>query len=72
MFAGSRVPLALVLGANSVLYNSDDLAHLDALCASAAAPKTVIADAAHHVMVDQPLAFVDVVRGQLEAFAAAP
>lgn len=72
MFAGSRVRLALVLGANSVLYNSDDLAHLDALCAAASAPKTVIANAAHHVMVDQPLAFVDVVRGQLEAFAAAP
>lgn len=72
MFARSNVPLALVLGANSALYNAGDLAHLDALCAAASAPKTVIANAAHHVMVDQPLAFVDVVRGQLEAFAAAP
>jgi pimeloyl-ACP methyl ester carboxylesterase len=72
MFAGSKVPLALVLGAKSALYNSDDLAHLDALCASANASKAVIANAAHHVMVDQPLGFVDVVRRQLQAFVAAP
>lgn len=72
MFAQSKVKLSLVLGEKSALYNSDDLAHLDALCASAKASKAVIANAAHHVMVDQPLAFVDVVRRQLRAFVAAP
>jgi pimeloyl-ACP methyl ester carboxylesterase len=72
MFAHSKVPVALVLGASSVLYNSDDLEHLDGLCAAASAPKTVITNAAHHVMVDQPLAFIDVVRRQLGAFVAAP
>jgi len=72
MFARSNVPMALVLGEKSVLYNADDLAHMDALCATASAPKIVIADAAHHVMVDRPLAFVDVLRRQLEAFPAAP
>ena len=72
MFERSKVKLALVLGANSTLYNLDDLAHLDALCALAGAPKTVVANAAHHVMVDQPLGFIDVLRRQLEAFIAAP
>lgn len=69
IFRSAPVKLALMLGEKSALYNADDKAHLDALCNAAGAPKVVIPDAAHHVMVDQPLAFIEETQRLLDGFS---
>jgi pimeloyl-ACP methyl ester carboxylesterase len=57
-------PFALMWGDRSVLMPPDVVDYM-AATAPADAPKIVIPDAAHHVMIDQPLAFVSALRGLL-------
>lgn len=57
-----RCPVALMWGERSLLMTRDRLAGMRAALPPAS-PAIAIPDAAHHVMVDQPLAFVSALRG---------
>ena len=52
-----RVPLALIRGGKSQLFQPEDAAWLLNLIAPGS-PYVEIPEAEHHVMIDQPLAFV--------------
>ena len=65
-----RVPLALIRGGKSQLLQSEDAAYLLSLIAPGS-PYVVIPEAEHHVMIDQPLAFVAALRALLAAWPAA-
>jgi pimeloyl-ACP methyl ester carboxylesterase len=67
---GARAPLALIRGAKSQLFHSEDAAYLLSLIAPGS-PYVEIPEAEHHVMIDQPLAFVAGVRALLAAWPAA-
>ena len=56
-----RCPFALMWGERSILMPPEVLDHMCAV-APADAPRIAIPDAAHHVMIDQPLAFVSALR----------
>lgn len=58
------VPMTVILGSRSALYTPDDVRYIEATCRGAARLLT-IPEAAHHVMVDQPLALVSVLRAVL-------
>ena len=57
MVKGARAPLAIIRGAKSQLFQPDDAAYLVSLIAPGS-PYLEIPEAEHHVMIDQPLAFV--------------
>ena len=59
-----RAPIALMWGDHSKLVDQEAL---DFMAASLPAdtPRVVIPDAEHHLMIDQPLAFVAALRGLL-------
>lgn len=59
------LPLGLIYGADSELFSQRTLAYLRELVPQAF-PARAIADAQHHVFLDQPLAFVEALREQLE------
>jgi pimeloyl-ACP methyl ester carboxylesterase len=63
----ARSPLALVRGAKSQLFHPEDAAHLLSLIAPGS-PYVEIPEAEHHVMIDQPLAFVAALRALLAAW----
>ena len=65
--AAARCPMALVRGANSKLFKPDDADYLMSFVKSDA-PHIVIPEAEHHVMIDQPLAFVSALRALLTAW----
>ena len=65
-----RVPLALIRGGKSQLFHPEDAAHLLSLIAPGS-PYVEIPEAEHHVMIDQPLAFVAALRALLAAWPAA-
>jgi pimeloyl-ACP methyl ester carboxylesterase len=65
--AAARCPLALIRGANSKLFKADDADYLMSFLPPGA-PHIVIPEAEHHVMIDQPLAFVSALRALLEAW----
>lgn len=69
--AASRAPLALIRGASSKLFKADDADYLLSFL-PAGAPHVVIPEAEHHVMIDQPLAFVAALRALLEAWPRTP
>jgi pimeloyl-ACP methyl ester carboxylesterase len=62
-----RCPIALMWGERSQLLNTEVQAYMRGL-APAGTPVVEIPDADHHVMVDQPLAFVAALRGLLSAW----
>ena len=65
-----KTPLALIRGAKSQLFHSEDAAYLLSLIAPGS-PYVEIPEAEHHVMIDQPLAFVSALRALLAAWPAA-
>jgi pimeloyl-ACP methyl ester carboxylesterase len=66
----ARSPLALIRGAKSQLFQAEDAAYLLGLMAPGA-PYVEIPEAEHHVMIDQPLAFVAALRTLLAAWPPA-
>ena len=69
--AQARAPLAFLYGDRSLVFDAEALAYT---CAHAApgTPFVAIPDAAHHVMLDQPLAFVAALRALLAGWAVTP
>ena len=65
-----RTPLAMIRGAKSQLFQLEDAAWLLGLIAPGS-PYVEIPEAEHHVMIDQPLAFVAALRALLAAWPAA-
>jgi pimeloyl-ACP methyl ester carboxylesterase len=70
MVKGARAPLAIIRGGKSQLFQPDDAAYLLSLIAPDS-PYVEIPEAEHHVMIDQPLAFVAALRALLAAWPAA-
>jgi len=62
--AAARCPMALIRGAKSQLMHTADAEYLMSLLAPGS-PDVVIPEADHHVMIDQPLAFVAALRALL-------
>ena len=67
---GARSPLALIRGVKSQLFQPEDASYLLSLIAPGS-PYVEIPEAEHHVMIDQPLAFVASLRALLAAWPAA-
>ncbi len=67
MISAARAPLALIRGAKSRLFRPEDAAYLMSLIAPGS-PYVEIPEAEHHVMIDQPLAFVAGLRALLAAW----
>jgi len=65
----ARAPLAIVRGARSQLFKADDAAYLMSLVPPAS-PYVEIPEAEHHVMIDQPLAFVAALRALIAMWPA--
>jgi pimeloyl-ACP methyl ester carboxylesterase len=65
-----RAPLAVVRGGKSQLFQPEDAAYLRSIIAPGS-PYVEIPEAEHHVMIDQPLAFVAALRALLAAWPAA-
>ena len=68
--AAARCPMALIRGTKSKLMHDVDADYLMSLLAPGS-PHIVIPEAEHHVMIDQPLAFVSALRALLTAWPAA-
>jgi pimeloyl-ACP methyl ester carboxylesterase len=66
-FAGLQCPVSIMWGSQSVLFDAEVLAYIASL-APAGSPRIEIPAARHHLMVDQPLAFVTSLRGLLSAW----
>jgi pimeloyl-ACP methyl ester carboxylesterase len=71
LLANPRCPVALVWGANSMLMPPDRVAAMRDLLPPGT-PAIAIPEAEHHVMVDQPLAFVAALRGLFAGWPAVP
>ncbi|WP_203236248.1 alpha/beta fold hydrolase [Methylobacterium crusticola] len=67
LVGAARCPLALVCGARSDLMRPADAAYVTRLL-PAGSPRIDVPEAYHHVMVDQPLAFVAALRALLAAW----
>ena len=67
----SQCPVAVMWGGDSVLIDKPHLDHVRSKYASGM-PWIEIPSAGHHVMVDQPLAFVAAVRGLLSGWPRSP
>ena len=67
---GARSALAIIRGAKSQLFQAEDAGYLMSLIAPGS-PYVEIPEAEHHVMIDQPLAFVAGLRALLAAWPAA-
>ena len=67
LITAARSPLALIRGAKSQLFHPEDAAYLLSLIAPGS-PYVEIPEAEHHVMIDQPLAFVAALRALLAAW----
>lgn len=66
-FQSLQCPVSIVWGAQSMLFDAGILTYLASL-APAGSPRIEIPAARHHLMVDQPLAFVTALRGLLAAW----
>ena len=64
LIAAARCPLALVRGGRSRLMSREDAAHMMSLL-PAGSPFVEVPEADHHVMLDQPLAFVAAIEALL-------
>jgi pimeloyl-ACP methyl ester carboxylesterase len=60
----ARCPMALIRGAKSQLFKAEDADYLLSFL-KPGAPHVVVPEAEHHVMIDQPLAFVAALRALL-------
>jgi pimeloyl-ACP methyl ester carboxylesterase len=67
LITAARSPLALIRGAKSQLFRPEDAAYLLSLIAPGS-PYVEIPEAEHHVMIDQPIAFVAALRALLAAW----
>jgi pimeloyl-ACP methyl ester carboxylesterase len=65
--AAARAPMALVRGAKSQLFKADDADYLLSFLPKGS-PHISIPEAEHHVMIDQPLAFVASLRALMEVW----
>jgi pimeloyl-ACP methyl ester carboxylesterase len=70
MLKEARTPLALARGERSKLFKREDAEYFLSLIPPGA-PNIVLPEAEHHVMIDQPLAFVAMVRTLLETWPPA-
>ena len=70
LLKGVRAPLAVIRGAKSQLFQAEDAAYLRSVVPPNS-PYVEIPEAEHHVMIDQPLAFVAGLRALLAAWPAA-
>ena len=61
LLRAARCPLAFIYGENSAFATGDGLSHLKAQAAGRS-PFVIIPQAYHHLMMDQPLAFVSALR----------
>lgn len=68
-FHALQCPVAIVWGAQSMLFDADILAYIAGL-SPIGTPRIEIPAARHHLMVDQPLAFVTALRGLLFGWPA--
>ncbi len=68
--AAARCPMALIRGADSKLFKADDADYLMSFL-KAGSPHVAIPEAEHHVMIDQPLAFVSALRALIAAWPTA-
>ena len=64
-----RLPLGLIYGADSELFSARTLEYMRELVPQPF-PAVALADAQHHLFLDQPLAFVEALTGLLEARGA--
>jgi pimeloyl-ACP methyl ester carboxylesterase len=69
ILGASKCPVALIRGARSQLMQTPDFDYTHSLM-PAGSPRMEIPDAEHHVMIDQPLAFVSALNGLLAAWPA--
>ena len=67
MLEAARAPLAVMRGEKSRLFEAQDAAYLMSLIPPGS-PYVEIPEAEHHVMIDQPLAFVAGLRALLAAW----
>ncbi len=67
LLRAARCPLAFIYGEKSMFAQGDAIAHLEEQ-ARGRSPFVVIPDAYHHLMMDQPLAFVSALRTLLSAW----
>ena len=63
-FQALQCPVSIMWGSHSLLFDAEVLAYIAGL-APAGSPRIEIPAARHHLMVDQPLAFVTALRGLL-------
>jgi pimeloyl-ACP methyl ester carboxylesterase len=61
-FQSLQCPVSIVWGSQSLLFDADVLAYIASL-SPPNTPRIEIPAARHHLMVDQPLAFVTALRG---------
>ena len=69
LITAARSPLALIRGEKSQLFHPEDAAYLLSLIPPGS-PYVEIPEAEHHVMIDQPIAFVAALRALLAAWPA--
>ncbi|MEL7030555.1 MAG: alpha/beta hydrolase, partial [Pseudomonadota bacterium] len=67
LFLAARCPLAFIYGGDSLFYSTETLSHLKQQTGGRA-PIVVIPDAHHHLMMDQPVAFVSALRALFSAW----
>jgi pimeloyl-ACP methyl ester carboxylesterase len=66
-FQSLQCPVSIVWGSQSMLFDADILAYIESL-SPPGTPRIEIPAARHHLMVDQPLAFVTALRGLLSSW----
>ena len=71
ILAAARAPMALIRGAKSQLFKADDADYLMSFLPPGS-PRVDIPEAEHHVMIDEPLAFVSALRALIAAWPAKP
>ena len=69
ILAAARAPMALIRGATSKVMHPEDADYLMSFL-TPGSPDVVVPEAEHHVMIDQPLAFVAALRALLATWPA--
>jgi pimeloyl-ACP methyl ester carboxylesterase len=67
-YAALSLPLGVIYGADSELFSEQTLAYMRGLIPQEF-PAVALADAQHHLFLDQPLAFVAALRDMLETLS---
>lgn len=70
-FRRLALPLAMIYGANSALFTARSMEYMASLVPETLQPVSITAleDAQHHLFLDQPLAFLDMLRERLQTLA---